>query len=89
MAGIVLAAWIDDFNRIGAVTIRIVAVLVVIAWVLDYVAGLLGANKADASRQAITGAALGTVAGLVMGLVGVLYMPQIGSDRFTSGNWAT
>jgi uncharacterized protein YqgC (DUF456 family) len=79
LAGIVLAAWIDDFNRIGPVTISIVAVLAVIAWVLDYVAGLLGAKKAGASRQAIVGAALGTVAGLFMGLVGVLFMPLVGA----------
>jgi hypothetical protein len=79
LAGIVLAAWIDDFNRIGGVTISIVAVLAVIAWVLDYVAGLLGAKKAGASRQAIVGAALGTVAGLFMGLVGVLFMPLVGA----------
>ncbi len=79
LAGIVLAAWIDDFTRIGAVTISIVAVLAVIAWVLDYVAGLLGAQKAGASRQALVGAALGTVAGLFMGLVGVLFMPLVGA----------
>ena len=79
LAGIVLAAWIDDFTRIGVVTISIVAVLAVIAWVLDYVAGLLGAKKAGASRQAIVGAALGTVAGLFMGLVGVLFMPLVGA----------
>ncbi|MGA1317674.1 MAG: DUF456 domain-containing protein [Rubrivivax sp.] len=79
LAGSVLAAWIDDFNRSGGVTIGIVAVLAVIAWVLDYVAGLLGAKKAGASRQAIVGAALGTVAGLFMGLVGVLFMPLVGA----------
>ncbi len=61
------------------VTISIVAVLAVIAWVLDYVAGLLGAKKAGASRQAIVGAALGTVAGLFMGLVGVVFMPLVGA----------
>ena len=61
------------------VTISIVAVLAVVAWVLDYVAGLLGAKKAGASRQAIVGAALGTVAGLFMGLVGVVFMPLVGA----------
>lgn len=79
LGGIVLAAWIDDFTRIGHVTLAVVALLAVIAWVLDYVAGLLGARKAGASRQAILGAALGTVAGLFMGLVGVLFMPLVGA----------
>jgi hypothetical protein len=47
--------------------------------VLDYVAGLLGAQRAGASRAALVGAALGTVAGLFMGLVGVLFMPLVGA----------
>jgi uncharacterized protein YqgC (DUF456 family) len=79
LAGIVLAAWIDDFTRVGPVTLSIFAVLAVVAWVLDYVAGLLGAQEAGASRQALVGAAVGTVAGLFMGLVGVLFMPLVGA----------
>ncbi len=79
LAGIVLGAWIDDFTRVGAGTLAIVGALAVLAWVLDYVAGLLGAQKAGASRQALVGAALGTVAGLFMGLVGVLFMPLVGA----------
>ena len=53
--------------------------LAVLAWVLDYVAGLLGAKKAGASRQALVGAAIGTVVGLFMGLIGVLFMPLVGA----------
>jgi len=79
LGGIVLGAWIDDFTRVGWVVVTLVSVLAVLAWVLDYVAGLLGARKAGASRQAIVGAALGTVAGLFMGLVGVLFMPLVGA----------
>jgi len=79
LAGIVLAAWIDDFARVGAGTLALVAVLAVIAWVLDYVAGLLGAKKAGASVHALIGAAIGTVVGLLMGIVGVLFMPLVGA----------
>jgi uncharacterized protein YqgC (DUF456 family) len=79
LAGIVLGAWIDDFTRVGWVSVVAVSVLAVIAWVLDYVAALLGAKRAGASRQAVVGAALGTVAGLFMGLVGVLFMPLVGA----------
>ncbi|MBX3636610.1 MAG: DUF456 domain-containing protein, partial [Rubrivivax sp.] len=49
------------------------------SWVLDYVAGLMGARRAGASREALVGAAVGTVAGLFMGLVGVLFMPLVGA----------
>lgn len=79
LGGIVLGAWIDDFTRIGWPTLTVVTVLAVLAWVLDYVAGLMGAKKAGASKQAIIGAALGTVAGLFMGLVGVFFMPLVGA----------
>jgi uncharacterized protein YqgC (DUF456 family) len=79
LGGIVLGAWIDDFTRVGWVIVTLVSVLAVLAWVLDYVAGLLGARRAGASRQAIVGAALGTVAGIFMGLVGVLFMPLVGA----------
>jgi uncharacterized protein YqgC (DUF456 family) len=79
LAGIALAAWIDDFTRIGGLTLSIVAVLAALAWVLDYVAGLLGAKKVGASKEALIGAALGTVVGLFMGLVGVLFMPLVGA----------
>jgi len=79
LGGIVLGAWIDDFARVGTTTIVVVTLLAVLAWVLDYVAGLLGARRAGASRQALIGAVLGTVAGLFMGLVGVLFMPLLGA----------
>ena len=84
LAGIVLGAWIDDFARVGWGVLTVVIVLAVLAWVLDYVAGLLGAKKAGAGRQAIVGAALGTLAGLFMGLVGVLFMPLVGA---AIGEW--
>ena len=79
LAGIVLGAWIDDFTRVGTTTLVVVTVIAVLAWVLDYVAGLLGAQRAGASREALIGAALGTVAGICMGLVGVLFMPFVGA----------
>jgi uncharacterized protein YqgC (DUF456 family) len=79
LAGIMLGAWVDDFTRVGTASLVVVSVLAVIAWVLDFVAGLLGAQRVGASRQAVFGAALGTVAGLFMGLVGVLFMPLVGA----------
>ena len=79
LGGIALAAWIDDFSRIGWVSVTVVTVLAVLAWVLDYVAGLLGAKKAGASKLALVGAVVGTVAGLFMGLVGVFFMPLVGA----------
>jgi len=79
LAGIVVGAWIDDFTRVGWFPIVTSTVLAVLAWVLDYVAALLGAKRAGASRQAVIGAALGTVAGIFMGLLGVFFMPLVGA----------
>jgi uncharacterized protein YqgC (DUF456 family) len=79
LGGIVLGAWIDNFTRVGPWPLTAIAVMAVLAWVLDYVAALLGARRAGASRQALVGAALGTVVGLFMGLVGVLFMPLVGA----------
>lgn len=79
LAGIVLGAWIDDFIRVGWGSVVAVSLLAVLAWVLDYAAGLLGAQRARASRQAIIGAVIGTVAGIFMGLIGVLFMPLVGA----------
>lgn len=79
LAGIVLGAWIDDFTRVGPWTLAVIALLAVAAWLLDYAAGLLGAKRAGASRQAQWGAALGTVVGLYAGLVGVLFLPLVGA----------
>jgi uncharacterized protein YqgC (DUF456 family) len=79
LGGIVLGAWIDDFTRVGWGVLALVIALAILAWVLDYVAGLMGAKKAGASRQALIGAAIGTVVGLFMGLVGVFFMPLVGA----------
>lgn len=79
LAGAVLGAWIDGFTRVGGGVLTVLAVLAVVSWVLDYVAGVMGAKRAGASRQALIGAAVGTVAGLFMGLVGVLFMPLVGA----------
>ena len=79
LAGMVLGAWIDDFTRVGGVTVGVLVALAVLSWVLEYVAGLLGAKRAGASKQALIGAALGTVVGLFMGLIGVFFMPLVGA----------
>jgi uncharacterized protein len=77
--GILLGAWIDDFTRVSIATVAVISVLGLLAWGLDYAAGLLGARRAGASRLALVGAAVGTVVGLFMGLVGVLFMPLVGA----------
>ena len=76
---VLLGAWIDDYTRIGNATLVVEAALAILSWILEYIAGLLGARSVGASRQALTGAALGTAAGMFMGVVGLLFMPLLGA----------
>jgi uncharacterized protein YqgC (DUF456 family) len=78
-AGVVLAAWAEDFQRIGGWTLGVLAVLAVIGMVVDYVAASMSAQRAGASRQGIIGAAIGTVAGIFTGLWGLIFMPLVGA----------
>lgn len=77
--GIALAAWIDGFARISGLTLGVLAVLTLLAWGVDFVAGALGAKRAGASTWALVGAALGTLAGVFTGLWGLLFMPLAGA----------
>lgn len=77
--GIALAAWIDGFTRISPWLLVLLGALTALAWVADYAAAAAGAKRAGASRHAIVGAAIGTVAGVVSGLWGLLFMPLVGA----------
>jgi uncharacterized protein YqgC (DUF456 family) len=83
-AGIALAAWIDDFTRISVASVVIAGVLTLLAFAADYAAAALGAKKAGASRLALVGAAIGTVAGVFTGFVGLLFLPLAGA---AAGEW--
>lgn len=78
-AGVLVAAWAEDFERIGGWTIGVLAVLTVIGVIVDYVAASMSAQRAGASRQGIIGAAIGTVAGVFTGLWGLVFMPLLGA----------
>jgi uncharacterized protein YqgC (DUF456 family) len=78
-AGVLLAAWAEDFQRIGGWTLGVLAVLAVIGLVVDYVAASMSAQRAGASRHGIIGAAIGTVAGIFTGLLGLVFMPLVGA----------
>jgi uncharacterized protein YqgC (DUF456 family) len=77
--GVLLAAWIGDFQRISVFTVVVLAVLAVVGIVIDYIAAAISAKRAGASKQGIIGAAIGTVAGVFTGLWGLLFMPLMGA----------
>lgn len=78
-AGMVIAAAIDDFQRIGWITLSILGALTVIAFLVDLLAGVAGAKRVGASSRAVWGAAIGTVAGLFFGIAGLLLGPFVGA----------
>lgn len=68
-AGIVLGASIDDFARVSVTTVVVISVLGVVAWALDYAAGLLGAKKAE-QQAGLAGRGGGWGVGLFIGVGG-------------------
>jgi uncharacterized protein YqgC (DUF456 family) len=79
LAGVVLAAWIDGFGRIGVGTLVLLGVLTAVAYAVDLVSAALGVKRAGASRRAVAGAALGVLAGLFLGLPGLILGPFVGA----------
>ena len=78
-AGLIIAAWIGDFQKIGWPTLTILAVLTALAIAADFIATLLGAKRAGASRLALAGAAIGSIVGLFFGLLGIFVFPFVGA----------
>ena len=74
-AGLLLAAWADDFARVGTTTLVVIAVLAAASYAIDVVAAAVGVKHLGASRRAVGGAALGMVAGLFFGLPGLILGP--------------
>ncbi|MDY6954807.1 MAG: DUF456 domain-containing protein [Thermodesulfobacteriota bacterium] len=79
LAGLVVAAWAEDFAYVGWGTISVLALLSLFAYGVDLLAGALGARRFGASKRAILGAALGGFIGIFFGLPGILLGPFLGS----------
>ncbi len=77
--GMLLGAWIDDFQSISIFTIVVMAIMTTLAVVVEYVAAVVTAKRAGASRLGIIGAAAGTLVGLLTGIWGLLFMPLLGA----------
>jgi uncharacterized protein YqgC (DUF456 family) len=74
-----LAAWANGFRDVSVWTIVLLGVLTLASLAVDFFASLLGAQRAGASKKALWGAALGTFAGLFLGIPGLLLGPFIGA----------
>ncbi|HVF65251.1 MAG TPA: DUF456 family protein [Casimicrobiaceae bacterium] len=77
--GIALGAWVDGFTHIKGWTVGFLALMAIAGFATDYVAAALGARRAGASKLAIVGAAIGTLAGIFTGFIGLVFMPLVGA----------
>lgn len=77
--GMLLAAWAGGFERIGVATIVVLGVLTLFSLVIDFWATAMGARRVGASRKAVLGAVLGTIAGLPFGPLGLFAGPFAGA----------
>ena len=78
-AGLLVAAWADDFMRVGPLMLVVIAIIGVATYGVDFVATALGAKHLGASKRAMAGAALGTLLGFFLGLPGIIVGPFLGA----------
>jgi len=78
-AGLVTAAWAENFEHVGFKTLAALAVLTLLTYAVDFLAGAFGARRFGASRRAVIGAAVGALVGLFFGIPGVLLGPFVGA----------
>ena len=78
-AGLVLAAWAEDFTYVGFWTLAAVGLLALISYAVDFWATMFGAKRFGASKRAVIGALVGMLIGIFLGFVGVLFGPFIGA----------
>ena len=78
-AGLLVAAWAEDFAYVGFKTLSALAVMAALSYAIDFLAGVFGARRYGASPRAMAGAALGALLGIFLGLFGVLLGPFVGA----------
>jgi uncharacterized protein YqgC (DUF456 family) len=79
LAGLIVGAWANGFTRVSMWTLGVLGLIALASYGVDFVAVALGAKHLGASPRAMTGAALGTLAGLFFGLPGVIVGPFVGA----------
>jgi uncharacterized protein YqgC (DUF456 family) len=82
--GLLCGAWADGFRKVGWFTISILAVLMLLTVVVDFLASRWGAKRVGASWLALAGAFLGTLVGLFFNIPGLIFGPFLGA---VAGEW--
>lgn len=82
IAGAVLVGWAEGFTRVSGWTVAACGVIGIGIWVVDFVAGVLGARAFGASKWAVIGSGVGLLVGLFLGLPGIILGPAVGALAF-------
>ncbi|HEX3552260.1 MAG TPA: DUF456 family protein [Thermoanaerobaculia bacterium] len=82
--GLLCAAWADGFQKVGWFTLSILAILMLLTFVVDFLASRWGAKRVGASWLALAGAFLGTIVGLFFNVPGLIFGPFLGA---VAGEW--
>lgn len=77
--GLLVAAWAEGFEKVGWITLTILALLMILSFVIEIMATSMGAKRVGASWKAMLGAGLGTIVGLFFGIPGLLLGPFVGA----------
>jgi hypothetical protein len=77
--GMLLAAWTGDFQQIGWFPLVLLGLLTLLSVAVDFFATLVGAKRVGASKKALWGALLGTIAGIFFGPIGLFAGPFVGA----------
>ncbi len=78
-AGLLVAAWADGFAHVGWVPLTLLGILTLLSFAVDILATVVGAQRVGASRKALWGTVLGSIAGLFFMPIGLLAGPLLGA----------
>lgn len=79
LAGLVCAAWAEDFRHIGLGTLLFLTGMAGLTYLVEFAASALGARKYGGSKRAMAGAVLGGFVGIFLGVPGILLGPFLGA----------
>lgn len=88
-AGMALAAYAGGFTKVGKATLIVLGLLTIFALLIDFLAASVGAKRVGASRAAIIGAGIGTIVGIFMGPLGLLFgsfLGAVGGELLTNSD---
>ena len=77
--GLLIAAWIDGFQKVGWGVLLLLATLTLLSFGIDLVLTGHGARRTGADRMAVVGAFVGTLIGIFFGLPGLIAGPFVGA----------